>query len=89
MRHGISDVVDYARLTFVEQQHAVRYRRYVEAHGLVCQACGGRGGSVEDRICDFGGPRVPCGYCEGTGRMTRWMRGRWLRWRREERRRAD
>ena len=30
-------------MSYVYRQHHARYVRYVEAHGLPCQACGGRG----------------------------------------------
>lgn len=76
---------DYARLHYSYLQHHARYKRHVEAHGLVCQDCGGRGDhggfSMES------GPPEPCGWCESTGMTTRWLRGFWLRMMREEKRR--
>lgn len=78
---------NYARISYVYRQHHGRYKRYVEAHGLTCQACGGRGGWV-DVICELGGPWEPCGWCEGTGTVTRWLRGLYLRTMRDEKRRA-
>jgi hypothetical protein len=75
---------DYPRLNWVNREHHARYAAYVKAHGLICQECGGRGesgrGSYE--------PPDPCGFCETTGRVTRWGRGRWLRWKRDERKRV-
>ena len=79
------DNPDYARGHYVYHQHHERYKRYVEAHGLVCQACGGSGG---DFYYSFSmDPPEPCGWCETTGKVTRWLRGLWLRTMREERRR--
>ena len=75
--------VDYARMAYQHRQHRARYRRYVEAHGLPCQECGGRGCDGYDS--DYG-PAEPCGFCETTGLVTKWMRGVWLRWKREEKR---
>jgi hypothetical protein len=69
---------DYVRYAYQTHAHHVRYARYVEAHGLICQECGGRGGHIEP-VLDWGqGPWEPCGWCEGTGKTTRWLRGLWL-----------
>ena len=35
-----------------------------------CPACNGRGGYV-DVICEGRGPFEPCGFCKGTGELTR------------------
>lgn len=62
--------------------HHTRYKRHISnmPRKLVCQACGGAGGEVEP-VTDYGeGPFMSCGFCEGTGYVTRWMRGQWLRW---------
>lgn len=77
--------MDYPRWYYSLSQHAIRYRNYVREHGLTCQECGGRGqfGYVS---CYALEPPEPCGYCETTGKVTRWMRGQWLRWKREEKR---
>lgn len=96
----MTERVDYQRLDYEDAAHHVRFARYVQAHGLMCQECGGSGEVVEDRV-DFGDDwcgsimfdiRRSCGYCEGTGRVTRWMRGAWLRdmreWKRQRERRA-
>ncbi len=75
---------DYPRLSFEWRSHHARFRRYVETHGLPCQDCGGRGGhggfSMES------GPPEPCGWCESTGLTTRWLRGLWLSFKREAKR---
>jgi len=77
---------DYIRGAYVYRQHHARYVRYVEAHGLWCQSCGGAGGEVDVIHDDGTGPWEPCGWCEGTGKVTRWVRGLWLRTMRDERR---
>lgn len=70
---------DYARYGYQQHVHHLRYQKYVEAHGLICQECAGRGGAIEP-VLDYGqGPWEPCGWCEGTGKVTRWLRGQWLR----------
>ncbi len=67
------------------RRHLVRYRAYIKEHGLICQECGGSGG-YKEVVCDDGtGPWYDCGFCEGTGYVTRWMRGQWLRWKALER----
>lgn len=76
--------VDYAKLYHRRSRHHARFARYVEQHGVSCQACRGRGGHVEP-VLDFGeGPWEECGWCEGTGKVTRWVRGLWLRYRKNE-----
>ena len=77
---------NYARLDYVFRQHRARFRRYVEAHGLPCQDCGGAGGYKETIDPWLGGPWYECGFCYGTGKTTRWLRGQWLRWKRDEKR---
>ena len=76
---------DYARFAYEHRAHHRRYRAYVEAHGLLCQECGGLGqdGYTSPWAME---PPDPCGFCETTGLVTRWMRGQWLRWRRAEKR---
>ena len=76
---------NYARVSYVWRQHHRRFIAYVEAHGLPCQECGGRGG-YEEVICEGRGPWYECGFCLGTGKTTRWLRGAWLRMRRIEKR---
>jgi hypothetical protein len=86
--------VNYPRLYYYAARHHERYARFVKQHGLTCQECGGSGQYVED-IIDFGGPEcgsIPfemfcdCGWCEGTGKVTRHTRGLWLRCKREGKR---
>lgn len=77
--------LDHVRWEAYQQRHHVRYKRFVAAMPtkLVCQECRGAGGET-DVVLDFGqGPFVSCGFCEGTGYVTPWMRGRWLRWKKE------
>lgn len=74
---------NYARMDYHRAEHHKRFVVYIEKHGLLCQECGGAGGEIEP-ILDYGqGPFIPCGWCEGTGKVTRWDRGLWLRTRRE------
>lgn len=64
--------------------HHDRFAKYVELHGLVCQECGGSGGEIEP-VLDYGeGPFIECGFCEGTGKTTPWLRGLWLRLKKDE-----
>lgn len=79
---------DYARWSYEYQQHHRRYEAYVEAHGLWCQECGGSGGDPPYTSIYALEPPEPCGYCESTGKVTRWMRGQWLRWKAEEKRKS-
>ena len=72
-------MTDYARLDYRNRQHRARFKRRVEADGLPCQDCGGAGGYTETIDPWLGGPWVPCGWCEGTGLVTRWLRGLYLR----------
>jgi hypothetical protein len=68
---------NYRRMDYVYAQHHARYKAYVKAHGMTCQACGGRGCLGHDSMEH--GPAEPCGWCETTGLVTRWLRGLWLR----------
>ena len=78
--------VDYTKLGWYQRQHHARYKHYVEANGFPCQECRGAGGYVEP-VLDYGeGPWFDCGWCEGTGLVTRWDRGRWLACAREAKR---
>ncbi|MPZ20108.1 MAG: hypothetical protein GEV06_19655 [Luteitalea sp.] len=83
-RDHINDVPDYARLSYERQAHHRRFVAYVEAHGLLCQSCSGAGGERYVLLDDGTGPWEPCGWCEGTGKVTRWLRGLWLRTLRDE-----
>ena len=86
-------MTDYARMDWERRDHARRYLRRVEAmpRKLPCQECGGAGqveydcvwaGDVQYRLYE------DCGMCAGTGYLTPHDRGRWLRWKREEKREA-
>lgn len=73
---------EYFRRGEYYRRHLARYERYVKTkgNGFVCQECGGAGGEIEP-VTDLGeGPWYACGFCEGTGLVTRWGRGFWLRW---------
>lgn len=75
---------DYGRLRWRYQHHHARFQRYVTSlrRKLPCQECGGMGGEIIP-ILDYGqGPWESCGWCEGTGLVTPWLRGQWLRLRR-------
>lgn len=69
--------VDYKRLDYQYRQHHARYARRAKADGLICQECGGRG--YDGSYSSYSEPPEPCGWCETTGYVTRWMRGLWLR----------
>lgn len=74
--------VDYARKDYKVRQHHVRYTRFVQMKKLLCQDCCGGGGEVVP-VTDCGeGPFEECGWCEGTGYVTPFIRGAWLRWKR-------
>jgi hypothetical protein len=77
---------NYPRMHYAWREHHARFVAHVEAHGLPCQDCGTRGGYVEV-VCEGQGPWYDCDWCEGTGLMTRWLRGLWLRFKRDEARR--
>ena len=74
-------MTDYARLDYYRGEHHRRYARRVGSQIpiLTCQDCGGAGGEVEPVLDDGSGPWYDCGWCEGTGRLTPWLRGQWLR----------
>ena len=80
------DDFDYPRSDWYLGQSLRRRAKYVEAmpKKLICQDCGGSGGEIEV-VCDDGtGPWYDCGWCNGTGYMTPWERGMWLRMKREQ-----
>lgn len=85
-RHYYREGDSWSRYQSQHDRHHERFKRYVSAHGLLCQACCGHGGHTEPVLDDGSGPFEPCGWCEGTGLVTRWLRGLWLRSTREERR---
>lgn len=76
------EAIDYARLDYKRRAHHVRFVARVEREGLPCQECRGRGGWWEPVLDDGTGPWCDCGWCQGTGKVTRWLRGVWLRERR-------
>jgi len=74
-------MVDYARYNEEMRRHHQRYVHFIERmpRKLTCQACGGAG-EFHESVLDYGeGPDYPCGFCEGTGYVTPYMRGQWLR----------
>jgi DnaJ-class molecular chaperone len=72
--------VNYARRAFEYQRHHERFARRVDGK-LICQECKGHGGEIN--VVYMGqGPWEECGWCEGTGHVTPWIRGAWLRYRR-------
>lgn len=81
MAKRIGEPVNYAKFDWDWISHHRRYVRHVEAmpRKLVCQECGGAGGFHEPILDDGTGPTEPCGWCESTGFVTRWIRGLWLR----------
>lgn len=79
--------IDYRKQAYVWTRHHERYKAYVEKEGLPCQDCCGYGGGYEPVLDDGSGPWYPCEWCEGTGKVTRWVRGLWLAYRREAKRR--
>ena len=84
MRQAKEKEYDYPRWAHEIRQHHARYSSYVDAHGITCQECGGSGGEIIP-VLDYGqGPWENCGWCEGTGLVTRWLRGQWLRYKRSE-----
>lgn len=77
---------DYRRLDYYHRQHHIRFERFVESmpRQLTCQECGGAGGEKVP-ILDYGeGLWEPCGWCEGTGLVSPWLRGQWLKYKRSE-----
>ena len=78
--------MSYAKQDEYYRRHHLRYIRRVEAMKpqLICQECGGAGGEKDVILEDGTGPWEECGFCEGTGLLTPWLRGLWLRFKREE-----
>ena len=75
------NTINYFRFDYYERQHHLRFKKRVEGR-LICQECGGAGGKI-DQVLDYdgflSGPWESCGWCEGTGYVTPWLRGLWLR----------
>ena len=78
--------VNYDKLTSDYLRHHERYARRVETtkDSYGCRECKGRGGWVEVIDIEIGGPWETCGWCEGTGHMTGWHLGLWLRFKKQE-----
>ena len=79
----------YAQLDWKYRHHHERLKRYIAAmpKKLLCQECKGSGSFEIDRI-DFHSILGNCGWCEGIGYVTPWIRGMWLRFKREEKKAA-
>lgn len=76
--------VNHAKLDYRYNQHLKRYTKRAEKDGLICQDCGGAGGEIDVILDDGTGPFMPCGWCEGTGFVTKYRRGVWLRYKKWE-----
>lgn len=76
--------INYRKLDSDYARHHARFSAHVAREGLVCQECRGAGGEVDPVLDDGSGPFNSCGWCEGTGKVTKWLRGLWLRMKREE-----
>lgn len=78
--------INYPRLDFYARQHRARYSKYVQSmpNKLICQDCKGAGGDSERTLDDGTGPWYECGWCEGTGLLTKHIRGIWLNYKLEE-----
>lgn len=77
----------YAQLDYKWRSHHDRLKRFInlQPQQLICQECGGNGYHKEP-ILDFGeGPSFPCGFCEGFGFVTPFVRGQWLNIKKKER----
>ena len=82
---------NWATSAWYYQQHHPRYVLRVTwtTDSYPCQDCHGAGGESDVVLPEEGtGPWEECGWCEGTGRITRWRRGLWLRTKREEKQHA-
>lgn len=77
---------DYVREWHYQARHHDRFKARVEREGLTCQDCRGAGGYEETISWELGGPWMTCGWCEGTGKVTRWLRGFWLKCKRDDKR---
>ena len=78
--------INYAKFGYQRYVHHQRYLRYIATmpQKLICQECRGAGGWFEPVLDDGTGPFEQCGWCEGIGYVTRWVRGIWLRERRKK-----
>lgn len=71
------------------EQHRRRYIKRVTETGdsMLCMECSGEGGCYDDAYnYGYNGPWSECHWCFGTGYVTRWDRGLWLRLKKEEKR---
>jgi len=77
---------DYKKLYWHLNNHHQRYKNYINTmkKKLTCQDCRGEGGYKEVILDDGSGPWFECGWCEGTGLVTPWLRGQWLKYKRME-----
>lgn len=77
---------NHKREMYYARQHYIRYVAYVLGmdHPLTCQDCKGTGGEYDIVDPEIGGPWIACGWCEGTGVMTPYMRALWLRLKKED-----
>lgn len=77
--------VNYAKLDYYRSHHHERFKTFVEAQGLHCQACCGYGGHTMDVY--FGsGPFEECYFCEGTGKTTPHLLGLYLNMKKRDQR---
>ena len=74
-----AEFVNYAKLRWRWHSQAERFKRRVATSKLLCQECRGAGGWTEPVLDDGSGPWEQCGWCWGTGKVTPWLRGQWLR----------
>ena len=81
LRHDARGFPDYAKLDWAGREHRERFARYVKAmpRKLLCQECGGAGYHEDTDGYGLVEQRYMCGWCEGTGHLTPWLRGAWLR----------
>ena len=83
--HELDDKCDYFKWCYYSRRHRRRYINRVENtnDSLPCQDCRGSGGYTEPVLDDGSGPFYECGWCYGTLKTTKWVRGAWLRYRKE------
>lgn len=83
VRVAPNGAMDYAKYNWRNCHHHARFKHRVESaqRKLMCQECGGGGEYVEEYIDGYA-RYEHCGWCEGTGLVTPWLRGQWLKWRR-------
>ena len=72
---------DYPRLDYEYRLHHIRYKARALKDHLLCQDCGGNGQYVAENICGYDRYET-CGWCQGVGYLTRWLRGQWLKYQR-------